>query len=144
MASDPEAGHASLAPLSRGECLELLRRGSIGRLALVVDGEIHILPLNYAADDEGTVVFRTADLTAASNASLSNVAFEIDEIDQVRHGGLSVAVHGLAREITDAVDDESQRLRELPVHPWASGRRDRWFKITPKQITGRRLGTTFV
>ena len=142
MARDPGIGQSSLAPVSRSECLELLKRGCIGRLALVVDGETHIFPLNYAADDEGTIVFRTADLTAASNASLSNVAFEIDDIDLVRREGWSVAVHGFAREITSAVDDNSRRLREMRVHPWASGQRDRWFAITPKQITGRRLGTT--
>jgi len=60
---------------------------------------------------------------------------EIDRPDQ----GWSVAVHGFGRDITHAVDPESGRLRQLPVQPWAPGRRDQWFKITPTEITGRRL-----
>ena len=77
-------------------------------LAVVIGGQPHILPLNYAADQDGVIVFRTADLTAATEAALANVAFEIDEIDLARRQGWSVVVHGFGREITDAVDsDES-------------------------------------
>ncbi|HBZ69136.1 MAG TPA: hypothetical protein DEP35_05065 [Deltaproteobacteria bacterium] len=128
--------------LGRDECLKLLRQGSVGRLAVVIDGKPHVLPLNYAADEDGVIVFRTADLTAATDAALANVAFEVDEIDLARRQGWSVAVHGFAREITEAIDDDSKRLLRMPVHPWAPGQRDRWFKITPKEITGRRLRST--
>lgn len=141
MTTNPTSSASSLAPLSRDECLTLLNRGSLGRLAVVIDGKPHILPLNYASNGDGIVVFRTADLTAATNAGMSNVAFEIDEIDVARRQGWSVAVHGFAHEITDAVDHDSQRLRQMPVQPWAPGQRDRWFKITPREITGRRLAT---
>ena len=140
MASEPTTSESSLASLSRDECLALLRQGCVGRLAVVIHGQPHILPLNYAADENGVIVFRTADLTAATEAVLINVAFEIDEIDLARRQGWSVAVHGFGDEITDAVDRESERLLQMPVHPWAPGQRDRWFKITPKEITGRRLG----
>ena len=94
MTSDPMTSEPSLAPLSRDECLALLRQGSLGRLAVVIHDQPHILPLNYAADEDGVIVFRTADLTAATAAVLANVAFEIDEIDLVRRHGWSVAVHG--------------------------------------------------
>ena len=130
---------ASLAPLGRDECIALLRQHTIGRLAVVIKKKLHILPLNYATDENGVVVFRTADLTAATQAGLANVAFEIDEIDSGQREGWSVAVHGFAREITDAVDRDSQRLLEMQIHPWAPGQRDRWFKIAPEEITGRRL-----
>ena len=141
MTSHPTTAEPSLASLSRDECLKLLRQGSVGRLAVVIDGRPHILPLNYAADEDGVIVFRTADLTAATEAALANVAFEIDEIDLARREGWSVAVHGFGREITGAIDRDSERLLRMPVHPWAPGQRDRWFKITPKEITGRRLKT---
>jgi nitroimidazol reductase NimA-like FMN-containing flavoprotein (pyridoxamine 5'-phosphate oxidase superfamily) len=141
MTNDAEITNSSLATLSRSECLDLLRHGCIGRLAVVVAGDTHVFPLNYAADIDGVIVFRTADLTTASKASLSNVAFEIDDIDKAHRAGWSVSVQGFAREISDAVDQQSQRLLGMVVHPWASGRRDRWFQITPKHITGRRLTT---
>ena len=141
MTSHPTTSEPSLASLSHDECLKLLRQGSVGRLAVVIDGRPHILPLNYAANEDGIIVFRTADLTAATEVALANVAFEIDEIDLVRRQGWSVAVHGFGREITDAIDRDSERLLHMPVHPWAPGERDRWFEITPKEITGRRLRT---
>jgi nitroimidazol reductase NimA-like FMN-containing flavoprotein (pyridoxamine 5'-phosphate oxidase superfamily) len=142
MTSDLMTSEPSLESLSRDECLALLRQGSLGRLAVVIDGQPHILPLNYAVDDDGVIVFRTADLTAATKTGLAKVAFEIDEIDVARRQGWSVAVHGFGRQIDDAIDRDSQRLLQMPVHPWAPGQRDRWFKITPKEITGRRLRTT--
>ena len=80
-------------------------------------------------------------MTTATEASLAKVAFEVDDIDVERHQGWSVAVHGFGRDITHAIDPESERLRDLPVRPWAPGQRDRWFKINPAEITGRRLTT---
>jgi uncharacterized protein len=108
---------------------------------MVIKDQPHVLPLNYAVDENGTIVFRTAELTVATEASLRKVAFEVDDIDVERHQGWSVAVHGFCRDITQAIDRESERLRELPVRPWAPGQRDQWFKIIPAEITGRRVTT---
>lgn len=142
MTRHPTTPEASLTSLSRDECLKLLEQRNIGRLAVVIKDQLHILPLNYAADEDGVIVFRTAELTASTEASLANVAFEIDEIDLAGRQGWSVVVRGFGREITGAIDRDSERLLRMPVHPWAPGQRDRWFKITPKEITGRRLRTT--
>jgi len=142
MSKNGLGAEASLAPLARDECLTLLRQGSVGRLAVVVADQPHVLPLNYVADEKGIIVFRTAELGTATEAALAKVAFEIDDIDVTRRQGWSVAVHGDARDITSGIDAESERLRQLPVQPWAPGRRDRWFKIVPTEITGRRLTTT--
>jgi uncharacterized protein len=139
MTGDSMTAEPSLVPLGREECLALLGQGRVGRLAVVIEGQPHVVPLNYAVDAEGVVVFRTAELTKATEASLSKVAFEIDEIDLEHHTGWSVAVHGRGLNITNAIDAESERLRRLPVRPWAPGQRDQWFRITPSEITGRRL-----
>jgi nitroimidazol reductase NimA-like FMN-containing flavoprotein (pyridoxamine 5'-phosphate oxidase superfamily) len=129
----------SLQPLDRNECLGLLRAGRVGRLAVVIEGRPHLVPLNYAVDEHGVVVFRTAELTVATEVALAHVAFEVDDIDVEGHRGWSVTVHGYGRDITNAIDRESMRLRELPVRPWAPGPRDQWYKIIPAEITGRRL-----
>jgi nitroimidazol reductase NimA-like FMN-containing flavoprotein (pyridoxamine 5'-phosphate oxidase superfamily) len=128
-----------LLALPRNECLALLRQRHVGRLAVVIDGQPHVVPLNYAIDEHGVIVFRTAELSKATEASLSMVAFEVDDIDLEHHTGWSVAVHGRGLNISNAIDAESERLRRLPVRPWAPGQRDQWFKITPSEITGRRL-----
>ena len=59
----------SLVPLGRDECLALLRQGQVGRVAVAIAGQPHIVPLNYAADDRGVLVFRTAELTTAKPPS---------------------------------------------------------------------------
>jgi uncharacterized protein len=128
-----------LEPLSREMCETLLASGSIGRLAVVIDDQPHIVPVNYVADG-ATIVFRTAPGTVLTESALQRVAFEVDGIDEERRSGWSVTVHGFGREITDAVDTESQRLRALHVDCWAPEGRDRWFKILPDMVTGRYLG----
>ncbi|HZQ59540.1 MAG TPA: pyridoxamine 5'-phosphate oxidase family protein [Acidimicrobiales bacterium] len=128
-----------LEPLSREMCETLLASGSIGRLAVVIDDQPHIVPVNYVADG-ATIVFRTAPGTVLTETALQRVAFEVDGIDEERRSGWSVTVHGFGREITDAVDSESQRLRALHVDCWAPEGRDRWFKIVPDLVTGRYLG----
>jgi nitroimidazol reductase NimA-like FMN-containing flavoprotein (pyridoxamine 5'-phosphate oxidase superfamily) len=125
--------------MDREECLGLLRQGRVGRLAVVIAGAPHVLPLNYAADEQGTIVFRTAELSSATQASLPRVAFEVDDIDAECRTGWSVVVHGQGRDITDGIDVRSERLRRLPVFPWAPGERDQWFMINADEITGRRI-----
>jgi hypothetical protein len=63
----------------------------------------------------------------------------VDGLDEAHRTGWSVCVHGSAREITERDDPIAERLRTLAVIPWAPGHRQRWFAITPVEITGRRL-----
>jgi len=128
-----------LEPLSHQLCEALLASGSTGRLAVVVDGEPHIVPVNYVADGT-TIVFRTAPGTVLTESSLRRVAFEVDGIDEPRRSGWSVTVHGYGRDISDTIDPESQRLRGLHLDCWAPEGRDRWFKIVAETVTGRYLG----
>jgi nitroimidazol reductase NimA-like FMN-containing flavoprotein (pyridoxamine 5'-phosphate oxidase superfamily) len=127
-----------LEELSLTECLALLDSHRVGRVAVVVDGQPVIFPVNYGTDD-GTVVFRTDEGTKAREAPLSRVAFEIDDIDEASHLGWSVIVQGVGLDITDAIDARSEELRVLPVSPWAPGDKVYWVKIVPNVISGRSL-----
>jgi nitroimidazol reductase NimA-like FMN-containing flavoprotein (pyridoxamine 5'-phosphate oxidase superfamily) len=128
-----------LETLSRNGCEALLAGGSVGRLAVVVGEQPHIVPVNYVADGP-TIVFRTAPDTILTEAALARVAFEVDGIDEHRRAGWSVSVHGYGRDITTGVDDESRRLRDLCVDCWAPDERAQWFEIVPDAVTGRYLG----
>ncbi|MFI5040476.1 MAG: pyridoxamine 5'-phosphate oxidase family protein [Acidimicrobiales bacterium] len=128
-----------ISDLSRDECEVLLAGQSVGRLGLVVSGEPHILPVNYAVAGRGEVVFRTAPGTLLNEASLQRVAFEVDTIDEATHAGWSVLVVGYCRDIADAIDTDSVAMRALPLVTWAPGDRQRWFKIVPAEVTGRRI-----
>ena len=125
--------------LGRDECERLLASRQVGRLAVVVDGAPHVVPVNYATPGGGVIVFRTALATVLTEASLREVAFEVDDVDPTARSGWSVEVRGFGRDIADAVDAESVRLRQLPLATWAPGDRQQWFKIVPNAVTGRRI-----
>ena len=46
-------------------------------------------------------------------------------------------VRGEAVEVTDPA--ELERLRELPLYPWAPGAKSRYVRILPSALTGRRI-----
>lgn len=127
-----------LEALGREECIALLATSSVGRLGLLVDGRPEILPVNYAVDGD-VVVFRTGFGTVLNQAALSVVAFEADRIEESGQSGWSVLVQGVAQDIGDAIDRNSERYRSLRLVTWAPGTRERWFSIRPDKITGRRI-----
>jgi nitroimidazol reductase NimA-like FMN-containing flavoprotein (pyridoxamine 5'-phosphate oxidase superfamily) len=120
------------------ECLELLKTHRFGRIAVVVDDHPIIFPINYAVDGDA-VVFRTNSGAKLSGAVMGRVAFEIDGTDEAARTGWSVIVQGVGSEITGALDDRSEQLRQLEVEPWVPGEQSRWIQILPQSVTGRRL-----
>ena len=126
-----------LIELDEAECLRLIARGHFGRVGVVDDGRPIILPVNYVFD-QGYVIFQSTEGTKLDVALAGrSIAFQIDAIDPMYHGGFSVLAYGAA-EVVDA-PDEIERLSELPLLPWWPGSRDRWIRIRVDEITGRRL-----
>lgn len=126
-----------LAPLDAEECRRRLGDRGVGRVAVSMGALPAILPVNYAVMD-GDVVFRTgpgSKLDAAVSGAV--VAFEVDRIEIVPHGGWSVLVVGVARPISDP--DDLARAERLPLVPWADSQRDTFVRIESARITGREL-----
>ncbi len=118
-------------------CWELLRSEQVGRLAVSLNGQPDIFPINYVVD-HGSLVFRTAEGTKLAGAVLGRgVAFEVDGYEPERGEAWSVVVKGAAAEISrlhdvlDAVD--------LPLFPWHTSPKPRLVRITPELVTGRRF-----
>jgi uncharacterized protein len=131
---------AGLEVLSSEECLAMLRRVQVGRVAVSVDACPAIFPVNFVLLD-GAVVFRTGEGTkfgaAARNAV---VAFEADEIDPTFSTGWSVLVVGTAEELLDPTQvEESTRIG---LRPWAPGPRSHLVKISSTIVSGRRIDGT--
>jgi len=126
-----------LEVLPRDECLSLLRRARIGRVAVSVDALPAVLPVNFTVIDE-EVVFRT-NPGAKLDAALANnvVAFEADDIDPIYHTGWSVLVQGVAREVIEP--DQVDEMRRAPLRAWAGNGRDRFVRIPTHQVSGRRI-----
>lgn len=123
--------------LDRAECFALLGQRRLGRLAFVDDRGPIALPVNYIVDRH-TVVFRTDEGTKLDIAARrERVAFEVDSADQAVGGGWSVLVRGEAVEVTDP--DELADVRRLPLHPAAPGSKDRYVRILPSAVSGRRF-----
>ncbi|MEU7854156.1 pyridoxamine 5'-phosphate oxidase family protein [Nonomuraea sp. NPDC049141] len=139
----PGRGRARMAPtlksLDREECLKLIEPGGIGRVAFNGSHGPTVLPVNYQVH-EGSIVFRTAsggpmdqDLRTGLEGVEIKVGFEVDQIDEAQREGWSVLVQGPAHHIPP---DE---LPEVTVTPWAGGERHLYIRISPQQVTGRRI-----
>lgn len=128
-----------ITDLSPEACDELLRAHHFGRLAVDASDGLAIFPVNYVYAD-GHVAIRTAAGTKLAAAAQSEVAFEIDGIDESARSGWSVLVRGVGYEVSDSMDDVSAGLRLLPVDPWVEGDRPYLLRIEPTSVTGRRVG----
>jgi uncharacterized protein len=126
-----------LEHLPPDECWRLLRLSTVGRLAVTIDGDPTIWPLNIAVDDH-TVVFRTAPGTKLATLDRTpRVALEVDGLDFDEARGWSVVVAGTVRPLTD---DELSSARCLPLAPWTVGEKPRWFGVHVSAISGRSIG----
>ena len=151
MAAGPhgQAGPAGGEPeplvqvLTEDECLRLVMRHEVGRIAY--DGRFGpaILPVNYRLH-EGSIVFRTGqdsaleqDLRTGIADAEYKVAFVVDELDARTREGWSVLIQGSAHHVTDA--EERAMVARSGVTPWAGGAKEQFIRVRPTRITGRRI-----
>ncbi len=125
------------AQLRDNDSWALLRGVEVGRLAVVIDGDPEIFPVNYLVD-HGSIVFRTADGTKLAAAlAEGTVAFESDGFDSAKNVAWSVVVKGAASEIRDL--EEKIYASLLPLAPWHGAPKHRFVRIVPSQISGRQF-----
>src|SRR6516164_9087619 len=131
------AGQHALQALTPAECFDLLEPGGVGRVGFAAADGIMMLPVNFAVTRK-TIVFRTAPDTLLAVYADGRVSFQADQLDEVRHAGWSVLVHGHAHKVTD--EREVKYLEDRTrLEPWAAGPRDVYVRITPTRISGRRI-----
>jgi uncharacterized protein len=119
--------------IAEQDCWDLLENQDIGRVALVISGQVDVLPVNYGLDGEG-ILFRSNAGRKMIGTSAREVAFEVDDVDRVARAGWSVVVHGEARDVTRYDGLERQRAVQS-----CTGSKDFLVGIAPRSITGRRL-----
>jgi nitroimidazol reductase NimA-like FMN-containing flavoprotein (pyridoxamine 5'-phosphate oxidase superfamily) len=118
--------------VTAAECLELLATETVGRVVYSDRRGPLAVPVNYVVH-EGTVLFRTRRGTLADHLrEASTCAFEVDRLDAHLRSGWSVLVRGSA-----AVVRHPSGL-VWPV-PWVGGVRPLLIRITPTELTGRRV-----
>jgi hypothetical protein len=119
------------------QCWALLSSVEVGRLAVAAAGDVDIFPLNFAVDD-GTIMIRTAEGTKLVEVVLAGrVAFEVDGYDPGHGQAWSVVVKGTV-ELLDRFDD-IYHAQDLPLFPWNASPKERFVRIVPTRLTGRRF-----
>lgn len=126
------------AELSYAECRMLLGGGRLGRVAVSTPMGPRIIPLNYTVSED-SIIFRTTPYSLLGTYARNTVlAFEVDEIDEITKQGWSVVAVGRANTIDET--DELQRVKELwNPQPWVGGERWMYFRMTFRELTGRRI-----
>jgi nitroimidazol reductase NimA-like FMN-containing flavoprotein (pyridoxamine 5'-phosphate oxidase superfamily) len=120
--------------LSWEQCLDRLRAGSIGRIAVTHRALPAIVPVNYALSSS-RVIFRTEPggmLARACDGSV--VAFEVDDLDVTGQSGWSVLVVGLAELLEGSA---AVRAAETGLVSAVGSGRDQFVAIAIGQLSGR-------
>ncbi|MDG5806068.1 DUF1918 domain-containing protein [Streptomyces ossamyceticus] len=129
--------HPRLVDLDPDECRALLSTHGVGRVAVSSERGPAVVPVNYEVVGD-TIAFRTAPESVPAAAVGSEVAFEVDHVDEAMSQGWSVLAVGTARVVTEP--DEVRGLVEgAHSTPWAGGVREMWVAIRPTRVTGRRI-----
>ena len=135
------AGHPVLAELTPAGCRELLAPGGVGRFLFVTDRGPVAVPVNYGMLGSD-IVFRTCESgrVAAAARPGSLVSFSADRIDDALAEGWSVLASGEAAVMPDPAGRAVSA--RLGIEPWAGGQQDLFIRLTPREITGRRIRAT--
>ena len=121
--------------LSENECVKLLAEQTVGRIGFMTSDGPQILPVSYQYRF-GSVIFRTSPAgPLAGLAQRTNVAFEVDKVDERGRSGCSVLVRGSAEAMVHNYLLAST-WETSPV-PWADGTRNLFIEIKPRKISGR-------
>ena len=128
---------AGLEILGAPQCLVLIGRVQVGRVAVTIDEGPVIFPVNFIVLD-GSVVFRTDEGTKL-DAAVRNVkvAFEADAVHSTFEIGWSVVILGTAEEVHDPA--EVERAIQMRLRSWAPGIRSHVVRITATSVSGRRI-----
>jgi uncharacterized protein len=132
-----QSGQGDDPCLSFDQCWDLLDSETVGRLGLVVDEHPEIFPVNYVLDNR-TIVFRTGrgrKLWGVMAARPS--VLEIDGYDPRSEDAWSVVARGETHLIEDP--EELARVEAQGLQPWQPGPKDRYIRLTPRVLTGRRF-----
>lgn len=126
-------GH--FAVLGGDECRQLVRGGSVGRVAWTSEtaGPL-IIPVNYWVEGELVCFLTAPGSVLAQLANRHDVAFQIDDFDDESANGWSVLVQGHSQAHVADPDEHTK--------PWAIGVRKVGLAIVPDHYSGRAVSAS--
>ena len=121
--------------LSNEQSWELLEGSVLGRLAVCVDGQPDVFPVNIYVSN-GKILFRTAEGTKLAELAVNDRA--VIEVDAFTSRiGWSVVAKGRARILRDSAEIDA--ADQTPLNPWIPTVRTTYVEIAVEEITGRRF-----
>ena len=121
--------------MSTQECWEVLDRERFGRLAVAVQGEPDIFPINFLVDN-GTLLMRTAAGTKLTELVI-NAAVAVEADGRDGDEAWSVIVKGLARMVDSFSETYADDGKELET--WLPSDKPIYVEITARSMSGRRF-----
>jgi hypothetical protein len=135
---EPLAANPRLEVLDDDECMQLLAREPVGRIALTSGALPVVLPVNFALVDRAIVFASEPGLKLHAARAQQIACFEVDGHDVFAHSGWSVLATGQLAEIRDP--DRLAAARQLPLSPWALGYPGHFVELPIELLSGRRIG----
>lgn len=131
MTTDPQAV-TYFSRLDADECWALVSEAVVGRIAWTSPEGISVVPVNFRVIERVIVFHTTQESFLAGLAVPTEVAFQVDEIDQETATGWSVLVRGVSGPADTAVSSIS----------WLEGGLTVGLAITASTIAGRVVSGT--
>ena len=123
--------------LGEDECLQLLAREPVGRIALTAGALPVVHPVNYVLVGRSAVFASHPGLKLEAARHGTVACLEVDGFNRWRHGGWSVLGTGRLNEITDPV--RLAEAHELPLSPWALTDPKFYVELSIELLSGRRI-----
>lgn len=120
--------------LTAGECIELLERHNLGRLACARDSQPYVVPIHYSFDAERRCAYAFSTVGQKVSWMRENplVCLEVDEITDKDHWS-SVVAYGMYEEIQDAEGEDEARRRAERLFQY----RPQWWLPAAAKLPGR-------
>ena len=118
--------------LSGDECRQLVRSRAVGRIAWASPAGVQVLPVTYTVTGEQIAFATSHDSVMRAFLEPTDVAFEIDDVEEATATGWSVVVRGRAAGHLDQVPAGIERPRA-----WVPGTHRLTVVIEPSSYTGR-------
>jgi len=126
--------------LTEDECERLLHAGVFGRVVVVRDDRVEVLPVNYATV-AGAVLIRTEPGSLLDRyGDGASLVFEVDHVTYERWHGWSVIARGIGERVAEHELTDVERVAPGPP-PWVRRETSTWLRLRWAQLSGRRVGT---
>lgn len=130
----------TISRLSRDECERLLRAGVFGRMVVLCDGRIEVLPVNYATVGDAVLVRTEPGSLLDRYGDGASLVFEVDHVTYERWHGWSVVARGIGERVAEDELTEAERTAPAPP-PWVRRETSSWLRLRWDEIAGRRVGS---